>query len=283
MILFFSEGRLGNQLFQYAFLNTIAKEKEIIVSTSMKDLTKNFHIKNPNFKQVPPNKRLNTLLRKFIKPYVLSPLVKLKLISYVKQERKKASSFPTYKKTKGLLPITFIESGFFQSEVFFDKNKLSFSLKETYLNKAKGFLDTLHNDYTKVFVHVRRGDYLYEKYLGEQGLDLPKSYFLKAIKTIRQKIANPFFVFLSDDPGYVECCFSEIHNKVISRNSMGIDLGIMSLCDAGISSNSSFSWWGAYLCNREEVVFPKYWFGWKQKVDSHVNIQPEWGTTIEVT
>ena len=28
MIIFFSDGRLGNQIFQYAFLNTIAKRKE---------------------------------------------------------------------------------------------------------------------------------------------------------------------------------------------------------------------------------------------------------------
>ena len=42
MILFFAGGRLGNQIFQYAFLNTIAKDNELIVSTHMEQLTNTF-------------------------------------------------------------------------------------------------------------------------------------------------------------------------------------------------------------------------------------------------
>ena len=92
-----------------------------------------------------------------------------------------------------------------------------------------------------------------------------------------------FFIFLSDDAGFVECCFEDIENKYISRNSMTVDLAIMSLCLYGIVSNSSFSWWGAYMMkDRKKVVFPKYWYGWKIKVESHVNIQPEWAEVIEV-
>ena len=64
---------------------------------------------------------------------------------------------------------------------------------------------------------------------------------------------------------------------------MATDLAIMSLCEYGIVSNSSFSWWGAYLMkNRKEVIFPKYWYGWKQRVESHVGIQPEWAKLIDV-
>jgi Glycosyl transferase family 11 len=88
---------------------------------------------------------------------------------------------------------------------------------------------------------------------------------------------------LSDDPSYVECCLSEFKNKIISKNSMGIDLAIMSLCGAGICSNSSFSWWGAYLMkDRKKVIMPKYWYGWKQKKESHVGIQPKWTEVIDI-
>ena len=63
---------------------------------------------------------------------------------------------------------------------------------------------------------------------------------------------------------------------------MGVDLAIMSLCEAGICSNSSFSWWGAYLIkDRKKVIMPRYWYGWKQKIESHIRIQPEWAETIE--
>ncbi len=283
MILFFADGKLGNQLFQYAFLKTIAKENEKIISTNMKQFTELFEIENKKFKQITLNKYFNFLLRKFIKPYILSSMVKLKLISYIKQDRSKTSALPAYKKQKGLFPLTLVESNFFQSEDFFDGNKLDIFLRSEYIDEAKKLLNKIAESFTKVFVHVRRGDYIFEKYLGVQGIDLPKSYFFQAIESIKKEIGNPFFVFLSDDPSYVECCFSEIENKVISKNSMGVDLAIMSLCDAGICSNSSFSWWGAYLMSeRKKVIMPKYWYGWKQKIESHVGIQPKWAEVLEV-
>jgi hypothetical protein len=34
--------------------------------------------------------------------------------------------------------------------------------------------------------------------------------------------------------------------------------------------------------NRKEVLFPKYWYGWKTKTESHPGIQPSWATTIDV-
>jgi len=130
---------------------------------------------------------------------------------------------------------------------------------------------------------VRRGDYLFEKYLDEVGIDLPRSYFTKAMEAIKKEVENPFFIFLSDDPAFVACCFQDEKNKYISRNDMGVDLALMTLCEYGIVSNSSFSWWGAYLMqNRKKVIFPNYWYGWKQKIASHIDVQPSWAEVIEV-
>jgi len=284
MILYLSDGRLGNQIFQYAFLNTIAKDDEQIVSIAMEKLSNTFDINNKNFKQITSNRYLNFILRKFIKPYVLNALVKLKLIGYIKQDKNEMlATLPSFKHVKGLFPIIFVESNYFQSECFFDKKAVDIKIKETFILEAKSILKSVSTNRTKVFVHVRRGDYLFEKYLGERGIDLPKRYFLDAIEIMKQKIDDPYFIFLSDDPSYCECCFSDIRNKYISENSMGIDLAMMTLCEYGIVSNSSFSWWGAYLMkNKKEVIFPKYWYGWKKRIDSHVDIQPEWGKLIEV-
>jgi hypothetical protein len=35
------------------------------------------------------------------------------------------------------------------------------------------------------------------------------------------------------------------------------------------------------MSNRKMVVYPKYWYGWKSKIESHPGIQPSWGTIIE--
>ena len=58
----------------------------------------------------------------------------------------------------------------------------------------------------------------------------------------------------------------------------------MTLCANGIVSNSSFSWWGAYLMDiKNIVIYPKYWFGWKNKTESHIGIQPKTGIIIDPT
>ncbi|MBT5491471.1 alpha-1,2-fucosyltransferase [bacterium] len=284
MILFFAGGRLGNQIFQYAFLNTIAKDNELIVSTHMEQLTNTFEVENKNFKQITLNRYCYSLLRKFIKPYILNTLVKLRLIGYIKQNKNKTSYLPTFISKKGFLPITLIESHYFQSEVFFDKNVVDIKIKERYIFQAKSILNSIPTTQKKVFVHVRRGDYLFEEYLGESGIELPNKYFLSAIEIMKKKVENPYFIFLSDDPGYCESLFKEIEDKYISNNDINVDLALMTLCEYGIVSNSSFSWWGAYLMkNRKKVIFPKYWLGWKQKIESNPGIQPEWASIIDIS
>jgi len=283
MILFLSDGRLGNQLFQYAFLNTIAKNNEKIITANMEQFVGKFDIKNKNFQHLELGKYNLFFIRKLIKPYFLKLLIKVKLIGYIRQERSQTSAVPLYIIKKGFLPITLVETNFFQSEFFFDKDKVDFSLNVRYIKEAEKFLAQVPKENTKIFVHVRRGDYIFESYLGVQGIDLPKNYFEKAMEEIAKDIENPFFVFLSDDFSFVKCCFENIENKIISKNSMATDLAIMSLCEYGIVSNSSFSWWGAYMMkNKKKVIFPKYWYGWKSKIESHVGIQPTWAKIIEV-
>ena len=41
------------------------------------------------------------------------------------------------------------------------------------------------------------------------------------------------------------------------------DMCFMTLCDGGVMSNSTFSWWGAWLISNpdKQVIAPKMWFG----------------------
>ena len=282
MLVFLSDGRLGNQLFQYSFLNTIAKEDEKILTVNMEYFVGKFDINNTKFKHFALGKYGKFFIRKFVKPLAMV-CARFKLIGYISQDRSATLELPMFTTKKGLLPIRLVETNFFQSENFFDKDKVDFKIKDKYTKEAVSFLAKVPGEYTKIFIHIRRGDYVFESYLGEMGIDLPKSYFEDAMREISHNLEKPFFVFLSDDASFVECCFDNIQNKIVSKNSMATDLAIMSLCEYGIVSNSSFSWWGAYLMkNRKEVIFPKYWYGWKQRVESHVGIQPEWAKLIDV-
>jgi hypothetical protein len=282
MILFLSDGRLGNQLFQYSFLNTIVKEDEKILAINMEQFIDKFDINKTKFKHFALGRNGKFFIRKFVKP-ILMVCVRFKLICFISQDRNAETALSSFTTKKGLLPISLVETNFFQSEKFFDKDKVDFKIKDKYIKEAASFLAKAPDEFTKIFIHIRRGDYLFESYLGEIGIDLPKSFFEDAIREISHNIEKPFFVFLSDDASFVECCFESIQNKIVSKNSMATDMAIMSLCEYGIVSNSSFSWWGAYMMKtRKRVIFPKYWHGWKVKIESHPGIQPSWGSVIEV-
>ncbi|WP_198146753.1 alpha-1,2-fucosyltransferase [Methanosarcina vacuolata] len=282
-----ADGRLGNQIFQYMFLKTISKKNERIICLNMKMLFKSFDF-DKHIIWHSSDKYVCLLIQKIIIPLLLRPLSKVRIINYIEQKKDlNLRPLPDWREKKGLFSyIRYVNTDFFQSEIFFNQSQINISnlqIKGKYLTEARQFLSEISDNYTKVFVHIRRGDYIRESFMEERGIDLPKYYFENAINLIKEKIKNPFFIFLSDDPSYIECCFQEIEPKIISKKSMQVDLAIMTLCKAGVISNSSFSWWGAYLMNeRNLVIAPKYWYGWKKKIESHPGIQPSFSIIIDV-
>lgn len=282
MLIFFSLGRFGNQLFQYAFLKTIAKDKENIIAINMEDFTKYFNIKNKNFKNFSIKR---TYIIKIIRDFILNFFVTIRLIGSIKQKRDNNIAYSEYIYKKGILPITLVNSDFFQSESFFKRERLDFYLKEEYVNKAKDFILSLNipSNYDKCFIHVRRGDYLFIPFMEEKGINLPREYYINAIEQILKEKKEIFFIFLTDDIEFVKFCFQDIKNKVISNNDLEVDFAIMTLCEYGIISNSSFSWWGAYLMNnRKKIIAPKYWFGWKKRIEAPKGIHSSWMDIIEI-
>ncbi|OUR72765.1 hypothetical protein A9Q78_06015 [Methylophaga sp. 41_12_T18] len=282
MLFFISDGRLGNQSFQYAFLNTRAKTSEKVLCINMTQFSKYFNIGNPHFTFLTTTRITSFIYRKLISK-ILTILVRFKVIGCIKQLRgDDGKPIPEVSEVKGFIPFTYVKTGFFQSEKLFENAKVDFCLKGEHVKVAKNILQLLPQK-EKVFIHVRRGDYISEIYQGERGIELPKQYFLDAMKLVEGKVRNPFYIFLTDDPSYVRDCFSEIKNKYISKENLATDLAIMSLCDYGVVSNSSFSWWGAFLSvDKKLMIFPKYWYGWKKRAESHPCIQPVWGATIDV-
>jgi hypothetical protein len=239
-------------------------------------------INNSNFKNIKLNRYLQFLGNRCL-PVFFEFLSKLRLVNSVEQLRINDIPQPKVKTSKGILPFFYVKIGFFQTESFFKPESIDFIIKPESEDKAKEILKSLPDEATKIFVHVRRGDYLFQNYQGSRGINLPKEYYFNAMTLLNTKIENPYYIFLTDDSEYVDCCFQHIKNKYISAENMAVDLALMSLCEYGVTSNSSFSWWGAYLMkNRKEVLFPKYWYGWKTKTESHPGILPKWGALMDV-
>ena len=251
-------GRLGNQMFQYASMRGIASVKgfDWVVPPENYDHTANYALFE-TFKMTN---------------------VRDKNIGFVEGE--------ILKETIHCYDESLVDScsdntnldGFFQTEKYFenivDEIRSDFTFKDEYLKPCKEFIDSL--DTTPIFLHVRRGDAIGKEHYHPVA---PMSYYVEALKRFDED--TPCFVF-SDD---LDWCKSQdlfksdkfLFNDNIERydyQSMDgsgsmqytllphVDLCLMSLCSGAIIVNSSFSWWGAWLQNnRGKVIASKPWFG----------------------
>ncbi len=282
MIIFWGEGRLGNQLFQYAFIKNFIKRNERIYTCNFKDFLEVFsiqeNISNCNSKFVQ-----NILL--IIGNRLFKFLAILRLVSscYSLTDRVKNSNCEngSYVIKKGLFKILYIYPGYFQSEKYFNKSlKGDLKIKKEILDKGIKFINELDKSSKKIFIHLRRKDYLSHKVFGVIDATLPLNYYKKAISLVNKGNRNVLFIFLSDDPDYIKKHFKYLKNKVISENTMEIDFAIMTLCDGGIMSNSTFAWWGGYLGKENFLYAPKYWIGFKSEVEFPIGISPSFAHLV---
>jgi len=120
-------------------------------------------------------------------------------------------------------------------------------------------------------IHIRRGDYLqlpnYYKMLGAD-------YYKEAMDLI----GDSHFIFISDDIEWVKENFVGDGFIYSPFTSEVLDLTLMTMCDNNIISNSSFSWWGAYLNGNpdKKIIAPNEWFGRDGHNDTDDIIPASW-------
>jgi hypothetical protein len=266
------EGRLGNQLFQYAFVYAAAKklntkfylDKHIdyllldkyfnIPSDFCRPFDRVFSIQG--FKNI----FSHHLRRRFY--VLLENLFALKQVVFDNNTEPEIQI--------GLIKDKAIYHGFFQSEQYFADYKTDllnlFSIKEIYKNKFQNIFRSLPAAKQYVTVHIRRGDYI------DHNLALDVSYYHDAINQIHND--GNYYIFISDDPEFVKKEFNYLLNSYVSEHDEITDLQFLMHADICILSNSSFSWWGAWLNNnqKKQVYAPKYWLGFKTEKEFPIGI-----------
>jgi hypothetical protein len=152
------------------------------------------------------------------------------------------------------------------------------TLKNNISNDARLQLEEMIK-VNSVAIHVRRGDYVTDESARNYMGILPQSYFLDAIDFIKNKIDNPVFYIFSDDIEWFKKNIKlDLPTKFIENNPDYIDLELMQNCKHNIISNSSFSWWAAFLNKNVNkiVISPKTWVN-NPVLNNSVNIQmPNW-------
>jgi hypothetical protein len=136
------------------------------------------------------------------------------------------------------------------------KELLSFT-PEKILEIMDGWEEILLNE--PIAVSIRRGDYVKH----DMFYQLNKQYYLNGINKIRNIIGNKPVIIFSDDINWCKKNLN-IDNVYFSTDKTFIDkdyfndpyqqLILMSLCGHHVISNSTFSWWGAYLCNNKNQI-----------------------------
>jgi hypothetical protein len=124
----------------------------------------------------------------------------------------------------------------------------------------------LGNDNPIVSIHIRRGDYLLPHH---SFCELDDEYYTKALVDHFLPIEDYNFLIFSNDISYAKALFEgdniyfvdPIGGEKICSDSEKEDLALMSLCDHHIIANSSYSWWGAYLCKNKnkKIICPTNW------------------------
>ena len=89
-------------------------------------------------------------------------------------------------------------------------------------------------------------------------------------------------VILTDDPEWAlnNPLFEDDRFIVSEGNGPYHDLYLMTQCSDFIISNSTFSWWGAWLADKGKVVAPETWFGPNNSHKSTRDLYPEHWTII---
>jgi DNA-binding Lrp family transcriptional regulator len=268
-------GGLGNQLFQYAAGFALAKKNGDVLKLDIgnylreknsRDIYRNFDLED--FLITAELGSLNEV-RDLKNPYGIFSSVKRLF------EKKILKKFyidwhPEVLKRKGSIYL----EGYFQSENYFleIRNEIfgQFRLKPELYFKITSYIEEIKQHPVSISLHVRRGDYAENPRTREFHLVCDISYYERAIAEMQKIYPDMHLYIFSDDTEWVienlpiNAPATYISNKFLDKSlKPSQELVLMSHCDHHILSNSSFSWWAAYLNlnPNKKVVAPSKWFG----------------------
>lgn len=271
MIIAVLKGGLGNQMFQYAmarrasYVNRADLKLDISAFSGEDILTpRKYYLDEFNVVENFSSKYESDIIKK---RGFINLLHKLK--PYYKRFNIKEKYFYFDPKIL-LISDNVCLDGYWQSEKYFkdieEIIRREFTLKKIPSREFKKICDYICSK-ESVSLHIRRGDYVFNKTTNKFHGVCPLNYYYKAIELMNQKVKNSVYFIFSDD---IEWAKNNLklkvpHHFVSDRNGKIKDyeeIILISRCKSHIIANSTFSWWGAWLNNKPNkiVIAPKKWF-----------------------
>ena len=268
-------GRLGNQMFQYAALRGIAAKHNYdwIVPEPETYRTANYGLFDC-FKMTGAQGHFGTVPHRF-------PTVNETTFAF---DQEQFENFPDYSNV----------DGYRQTEKYFKhiehEIQKDFAFRPEIMKPCRQFMKQFSGGRV-VFLHIRRGDnvgrpdfYPFPKPDHYQRI-LDKHFPNEAVLVVSDDPQwcheQPFFdddrFFISDTAEYYEHECMEGDGTYKKSLVPYVDLCLMSLCTDAIIANSSLSWWGAWLQKNKDhkVIAPSPWFGDKLSFNDTSDLLPE--------
>lgn len=285
-------GRLGNQLFQYAYARKIQMEtgqkicicfQEVEskgdISDGWEDTLKYFKVSDYKVYK----KKLPFIFYKM--NFFSIILAVIYYLSYLTKKRDRKETINYQKKWCPILdkfgirwlindyyPFRYnnkniLLNGSFESEKYFSDIRKTLLKeivpKQQLLEKNKTLFHIICES-NSVCISIRSFDELAGDKRKSFYQICNKEYFDMAVEYVKKHLENPVFFVFSDNIEWVKQEFDFMDCAVIyenEQNPVWEKLRLMSACKHFIISNSTFSWWAQYLGTEEEklVIAPCKW------------------------
>ena len=246
-------GRLGNQMFQYASLKGIARNRKYEYCFPPLGGAAEWNNVEQYYQEIREGKAGHILLQ----PFTMEGNSQLNL-QYIDKSRPvlQEKTFAFDEELFNTCPDWVDIRGFFQTEKYFkhirDEIKKDFTFRDEIINPCKEMVSGIDDP---ISLHIRRTDYITDSNHSTIELD----YYESALSNFD---SDATILVFSDDPDWCnqQELFSDDRFMIAEGNSGYVDMCLMTLCSGHIIANSSFSWWGAWLSNSKQVIAPSQWF-----------------------
>jgi hypothetical protein len=273
MIIVQLRGGLGNQMFQYALGRRLALDRNVPLKLDLSWFSqqeeRHFELDAFNILAKIASSKEVDRLRNFSNKRYLRNIFAIYQKYRNKYKRRVIKEWKERSYDSNILmgPKNCYLEGYWQSEKYFGpiaKNlREEFTSREPLPEPDQILAKEIRGNADSVSVHIRRGDYI----SGNMGFWVGTlDYYLRAMQYIKTQIPSTYFYFFSDDIGWVKDNFPHTgQEKFIEprlESKSYLDMFLIMQCKHHINANSSFSWWGAWMGERETsiVIVPNRWF-----------------------
>jgi hypothetical protein len=271
MIISRLNGGLGNQMFQYAFAKMLCEKyaQDLYIDTSQfKNSNRSYGLDIFNFDQA---------FWDFD-----SEIAEGKVIIEIREDRFEFDEIAVSAlENHNLNQSIFLITGYWQSHKYFShisslirrEFRMSFQIDNTYFE-----IQNLIRSTESVMIHIRRGDYLWNENLAKHGV-VDVSYLERSMTYFNEVLPEVLFLVFSDDPSWCIENIPPAKNLIFIKKDLDqgrTSFNLMRQCKHFIISNSTFSWWAAWLGNNPEkrVICPNKWF--QNDINTSDLIPSEW-------